>query len=140
MKRRLEEPLEVPMSTLIDVVFLLIIFFIVTATIQRDALDEKVKLAKSPHVKPDEGEASKLTISIRRVEDGQVIYLINGAQLDLATVSTRLRRGFVQHQNNLHVVLRADKDLPYHEVDRVGQIAAGYGLRYLYHAASPSKE
>jgi biopolymer transport protein ExbD len=138
MKRRPEETLEVPMSTLIDVVFLLIIFFIVTASVQRDVLDEKVKLAKSPHVEPDQSEASRLTISIRRGENGGIVYAMNGANVDLNTVSKRLERGFRQHHDDLRVVLRADKDLPYREVDRVGRAAARIGIKYLHHAGDPA--
>ena len=47
-----DETAEVPISSMIDVVFLLIIFFVVTAAIDKDVEDEKVILAEAPHGKP----------------------------------------------------------------------------------------
>lgn len=47
-----DETAEVPISSMIDVVFLLIIFFVVTAAVDKDAEDEKVILAEAPHGKP----------------------------------------------------------------------------------------
>lgn len=40
---------EIPISSMIDVVFLLIIFFVVTAAVDKDVEDEKVILATAPH-------------------------------------------------------------------------------------------
>jgi len=47
-----DEMAETPISSMIDVVFLLIIFFVVTAAIDKDVEDEKVILAEAPHGKP----------------------------------------------------------------------------------------
>ena len=52
MTRREEHSVSIPISSLIDVVFLLIVFFIVTANLEAEIVDEQVKLADSYYVKP----------------------------------------------------------------------------------------
>ena len=47
-----EEAASVPISSMIDIVFLLIIFFIVTATLDKDLQDESVLLADAPNGRP----------------------------------------------------------------------------------------
>ena len=47
-----EEAASVPISSMIDIVFLLIIFFIVTATLDKDMQDESVLLADAPNGRP----------------------------------------------------------------------------------------
>ncbi len=51
-KMKTDEMAEVPISSMIDVVFLLIIFFVVTAAVDKDIEDEAVILAEAPHGKP----------------------------------------------------------------------------------------
>lgn len=46
------EQAEVPISSMIDIVFLLIIFFVVTASVDKDIEDERVALADAPHGRP----------------------------------------------------------------------------------------
>jgi len=42
----------VPISAMIDIVFLLIIFFVVTASIDKEVEDEMITLSNAPHGKP----------------------------------------------------------------------------------------
>ncbi len=51
-KPQMDDTAEVPISSMIDVVFLLIIFFVVTAAVDKDIEDEAVILAEAPHGKP----------------------------------------------------------------------------------------
>ena len=49
MRRRSDDALETPIASLIDVVFLLIIFFVVTIELDRQVFNENIILAFSPH-------------------------------------------------------------------------------------------
>lgn len=140
MKRREHETLEVPIATLIDVVFLLIIFFVVTATLQRDKIDEKVRLAQAPHIEPAQDETLRLTINIRRDDEGAMRYSINGSEMNLVGVNQRLREAARNRTEGMRIVLRADTNLQYREVDKVGRLAAAVGLPHVYHAGDPSKQ
>jgi biopolymer transport protein ExbD len=51
MRKREEEPPGVNMTALIDIVFQLIIFFIVTVKMEETTLDERIKMAMAPHGK-----------------------------------------------------------------------------------------
>lgn len=48
-KPQMDDNAEVPISSMIDVVFLLIIFFVVTAAIDKDIEDEEVILSEAPN-------------------------------------------------------------------------------------------
>lgn len=66
-----DEIAEVPISSLIDVVFLLIIFFVVTAAVDKEVEDEKVLLADAPHGIPQK-EKLKNTVIINVHRDGVI--------------------------------------------------------------------
>jgi len=52
--RRSKASVETPITQMIDIVFLLIIFFVVTASVDKDLSDSEVKLPKAPNAKSDE--------------------------------------------------------------------------------------
>jgi len=52
MAVRKEEKTEVPVSSLIDVVFLLIMFFVITSNIEKEAFDIQIDLVKAKDMKP----------------------------------------------------------------------------------------
>jgi len=67
MKRRSDEGLETPVASLIDVVFLLIIFFVVTASVEKDIIDETIRLAQAKYVAAAEKRDPRtVIINVRR--------------------------------------------------------------------------
>ena len=70
-KPRMDDNAEVPISSMIDVVFLLIIFFVVTAAVDKEVEDEKVLLADAPHGIPQK-EKLKNTVIINVHRDGVI--------------------------------------------------------------------
>lgn len=70
-KPQMDDNAEVPISSMIDVVFLLIIFFVVTAAVDKEVEDEKVFLADAPHGIPQK-EKLKNTIIINVHRDGTI--------------------------------------------------------------------
>jgi len=62
-----EEAASVPISSMIDIVFLLIIFFIVTATLDKDLQDETILLADAPNGRPVvKQDPRTITINLRK--------------------------------------------------------------------------
>jgi len=54
MGRRKQPPkdADIPIESMIDIIFLLIIFFVVTASMEKEIQDESIKLTNAPHGKP----------------------------------------------------------------------------------------
>lgn len=66
MKKRSDENLETPITQMIDIVFLLIIFFVVTAAVDKDLVDDTIQLAQARNTKPEEIlKANIFTINVR---------------------------------------------------------------------------
>ena len=61
-----DEKMAVPISPLIDVIFLLIIFFVVTTTLEKEVRDNAVKLAESSYLDPDAIIALTVVVNIAR--------------------------------------------------------------------------
>ena len=72
MRRNSEETLETPITQMIDIVFLLIIFFVVTASVDKDLVDETINLAQAKNTNA-ETAAKKLsvTINMKMAKDSQ---------------------------------------------------------------------
>ncbi len=135
MKRNEHETLEVPLSTLIDVVFLLIIFFVITATIQKEIVDDKVKLAESHFVEPDPPKSLMLTVNIRHRDSQPPVYSVGGAELSYEQLRRRFHQFYHTAGSELPVVIRASHDLEYREIDRINRLAMEIGIVRVRHAA-----
>ena len=119
-----EESYEIPMTALIDVVFLLLIFFLAATNFSRREIDHSVVLPESEAgVKPD-SVPSRLVINIP--EEG--ILVVNGR----AVTDTELRRlvgEFVQAgPAGRPAVIRADARVPYRLVMHVFGICRAGGV------------
>jgi biopolymer transport protein ExbD len=119
MRKRSEGGLETPIASLIDVVFLLIIFFVVTAAVEKDVVDESIRLAQAKYVRAvDKKDPRTVVINLR--EDGRVniaMQFMTLNQLRQILVATVARSG-----NQVPIVIRSHKDTLYNEVDSVMQV------------------
>lgn len=136
MRRRADDSVETPIASLIDVVFLLIIFFVVTAAVEKDVVDENIQLAQARNVaavkQKDPG-----TIVVNLHNDGSVniaLQRLTLTQLQSILTATVSRRG-----NRIPVVIRADHDTLFNEVDRVMQAIGRAGLYRVKIAAVVTK-
>ena len=125
MRRRPEGSVETPIASLIDVVFLLIIFFVVTASVERDVIDESIRLAQAKHVAPVEYKDPRaVTINVNR--QGRVnvaLYTVNLTQLRQILTATREQSG-----NSVPIIIRSDGRALYDHVDSVMKAVGGAGL------------
>ena len=126
-----EESVEVNLTALIDVVFLLLIFFMVTTTFDRHAR-LKVSLPEASATATQQVK-EPLVLSI----DAKGNYFINERQVvnqTLDTLKQALRKSIGDEQADLQdvaLVLRADANTPHQSVVRAMDAAAQLGLSKL---------
>ncbi len=125
-----EDSVEVNLTPLIDVVFLLLIFFMVTTTFDRHA-KLKVVLPESS-AKVTQQQSAPLVLSI----DAKGSYFINDRQVinkSLETLKHALRKtmGDESAIKNTSLVLRADANTPHQAVVRAMDAASQIGLTKL---------
>lgn len=118
------ENFEIPMTSLIDVVFLLLIFFLVATNFSRRETDHSVVLPNSEAGVKAEQVPSRLVVNIR--EAGTLI--VNGSVM----TEDDLRRAvgdFVTVHPGRPAVIRADARVPYRFVMKVFGICRAGGVK-----------
>ncbi len=126
-----EESVEVNLTPLIDVVFLLLIFFMVTTAFDRHAR-LKVSLPESSS-KASQQQAEPLVLSI----DAKGNYFLNDRQLvnrQLDTLKQALQKTIGKDKRDykdVALVLRADANTPHQSVVRAMDAASQLGLSRL---------
>jgi len=122
-RSRGEEP-EVNLTPLIDVVFILLIFFMVSTTFQKES-QTKIELPEASG-EPVEDRKELLEIVI----DAQGRYFIDQQQVvntELDTLKRAIQK-YLGKQTDLPVVIRADRSTPYESVVRAMDATAQLGL------------
>jgi len=119
-----EEP-TVDLTSLIDVVFLLLIFFMVSTTFERETV-LKVDLPEASAVEDRE----EIPDSLELVIDGEGRMFLNDQRLLDSNVNT-VRAAMEQmagERRDLPLILRADRQTPHHYVVTVMDVAAQLGF------------
>ena len=124
---KLEDP-EISLTGLIDVVFLLLIFFMVSTTFEHQAV-LKVDLPEAKNVSTPEDQPNSFELVID--QNGQ--FYLNDRQLVDGKPAT-LRAAFIEaagENRNIPVILRADAETPHHFVVTAMDITAQLGFSRL---------
>lgn len=125
-----EEP-EINLTSLIDVVFLLLIFFMVSTTFERQALLE----LSLPEASTADSEAVPEVVEFVVTDDGRLFAgdreLVDQRQ---ATVQAAIAERFADNPDAA-LVIRADAEAPHRLVVRVLDSAAAEGIRRVSIAA-----
>ena len=132
--RQQEEP-TVDLTSLIDVVFLLLIFFMVSTTFERQAI-LKVELPDASAVQEQAEQPETLELVI----DGAGVMYLNNERLTDSKPET-VRVAFEQlagEDRQIPLVLRADRQTPHHFVVTVMDVSAQMGFTNLSIAANRS--
>jgi biopolymer transport protein ExbD len=119
-----EEDVEINLTALIDVVFLLLIFFMVSTTFDRHA-NLKVQLPESSN-QAEQSSEEPLVLTI----DAKGKYYINERQVvntSLETLKSALQQT-VADKKDIAIMLRADANTPHQAVVRAMDAAAQLGL------------
>ncbi|MFA4945194.1 MAG: biopolymer transporter ExbD [Lentisphaeria bacterium] len=136
MKKRAEETLETPITPMIDVVFQLIIFFVVSAAQQQELLDETIKLAKAQEI----GAVSKKdprTVTINVRQDGSAN--IANQPLRQPQLENILRAARTEFGTSVPIVIRCDAGAEYRHVAKVMEAVGKAGLYRVQIAAETTK-
>jgi biopolymer transport protein ExbD len=122
-----EEP-NVDLTSLIDVVFLLLIFFMVSTTFEHQAV-LKVDLPEASAVDAPSEQAERLELVI----DSSGLMFLNDQQLIDSDART-LRAAFEEaagDRRDFPLILRADRETPHHFVVTAMDVAGQLGFRNL---------
>ena len=123
LKKAAEDECELEMTSMIDVVFLLLIFFLVTWQFSRSEQDSKVKVPTSSQGKEETRAISEINVNIR--QGGELV--INGETLTENQLLAKLRAIVDVHQNQ-PVRLRGDGDISYQTLMEVIDICQQAGI------------
>jgi biopolymer transport protein ExbD len=97
---------DIPISSMIDIIFLLIIFFVVTAAMDKEVQDAEVLLANAPHGKPiKKVDPRSVTINVRMNGD----ITLAGRVVSVSTVSDVLSIAAHQYGPDIPIIVRADE-------------------------------
>lgn len=125
--RTQEEP-TVDLTSLIDVVFLLLIFFMVSTTFERQAI-LKVELPEASEVEDQQQQPEALELAI----DGAGVMYLNNERLTDSRPET-IRAAMLElagEERQIPLVLRADRQTPHHFVVTVMDVSAQMGFTNL---------
>lgn len=121
--RKSEASSEVPNSSMADIAFLLLIFFMVTTVFQKDRNQPIVWPQAEATQKIDEKLKNILNIWVQR--DGSIF--INDRPYTLGEVSNVIAPLYVSSERALVISIRADREVPYLTIDLLQKqlVAAG---------------
>jgi biopolymer transport protein ExbD len=128
LQHHFKEDPTVDLTSLIDVVFLLLIFFMVSTTFERQAL-LKVDLPEASAVE----DMAEIPESLELVIDGEGRMFLNDQRL-VDSKESRVRAAMEQMSGgsrDLPLILRADRQTPHHYVVTVMDVAAQLGFSNL---------
>ena len=125
MKFKSPKPSEsvIQLAPMIDIVFLLLIFFLVTWQFSRSEQDSKVKVPTSSQGKEENRAISEINVNIR--QGGELV--INGETLTENQLLAKLR-AIVDVPQNQPVRLRGDGDISYQTLMEVIDICQQAGI------------
>lgn len=114
---------DIPSSSLADIAFILLLFFMVTTVFRTDR-DRPIEWAEAEATeKIDEKKKNILTIWVER--NGSV--WINDQEIPLADVSQIVAPLYANSDQRLVISVRADREVPYQYIDQIQEelVAAG---------------
>lgn len=121
--RETEDECEIPLTPLIDVVFLLLIFFLVATNFTRKELDQQVKLPRAEGGARETAPGKQLVINLRAGGEAVVSgRLVSDADLRRVVADWRAENP------NERVVLRGDESVRYGRFAQVMGLCRALGV------------
>lgn len=112
-------------TPLIDIVFLLIIFFLVSTHFVRSETSVSIQLPQAGSSQDDEQERLKrLVVTI----DAEQNYLVGTRAIDMPEIERLIFDGAEQSQSEFHVRIRGDRSVPYRLVEPIMIACARAGV------------
>lgn len=137
MKKRSDDVLETPITPMIDVVFQLIIFFVVSAAQQQELVDDTIRLAKVKDVKDVSRSKSATTVTINVNEEGRIN--IGNVSMTRPELTNVLKETRAKYGNNVPIVIRCDGTARFEHIDNVMRAVGAAGLYKIQISANPTQ-
>jgi biopolymer transport protein ExbD len=130
LQRKSKAASDIPSSSLADMAFLLLIFFMVTTTFRKDQPRDVVIPDAQATQRLDEPRKNILHLWVER--DGSIF--INDSLTPVEQVAAVVGPVYQQTDRRLVVVLRGDSDAPYHVIDQIQkQLQAANAVRVTFY-------
>ncbi|MEW4489915.1 biopolymer transporter ExbD [Thalassoglobus sp. JC818] len=127
--RNRERGVQFNITPLIDVVFLLVIFFLVASHFARSEPSEVVSLPSAQEV-GDDDVARRLVVTV--TQDGR--YLVKANEVDVDQIEEMIRDGAGSDPETYAVRIRGDEQTPYSAIEPIMLICPRYGVtRFGFH-------
>jgi biopolymer transport protein ExbD len=114
-KRKSKVASEIPDSSLADIAFLLLIFFMVTTVFRKERAREIIQPEASATQQVDEKRKNILHLWVER--DGSVY--MNDALVPVEGIAPVVQRLFEETDRRLVVAIRSDREVPYGTINQV---------------------
>lgn len=124
--REEEDAFDVPMTPLIDIVFLLLIFFLVATNFVRKEIDQKVKLPKAEGGAQSRVVPERLVINIR----GDGTYVVNGRIVEAESLKPAIVE-WHKASPGKPVSIRGDGGVPYAKVKFAMGVCGAVGVELI---------
>ena len=124
-------------TSLIDIVFLLVIFFLVASHIARTEAVEPVNLPEATQF-DDEDDPTPRRLVVTIKADGA--FDIAGQPAELIEVEQRIVSGNEDSAGQFEVRIRSDRDAPYEKIEPILLACARFGVSRVGFAVTPKKE
>ena len=128
-KKRKAEVIDITIAPLIDIVFLLLIFFMVTSHFDI-AAGVRIKLPKVSQKAEDTDTAQKIILVIDK--SGQVFY--KGDRVEQKAIKNLIKK-LVKEEGISKMIIQADKDVKHGRVIEVMDISKSAGIKSIIIAA-----
>lgn len=113
---RIPEPIGFQLAPMIDVVFLLLIFFVVTQKFMLNEQDLKVKVPTAPQTSEEASRAiDEIIINVREDENGEIVVTIDRELFSLDQLESRLRN-MARLNPNQPVRIRGDAEARWQKI------------------------
>jgi biopolymer transport protein ExbD len=108
MSRRFNRgaPLALSMTSLIDIVFLLLIFFLVATRFEEEERDMDINLPRASEAQPTISTQRELFVNVTK--EGQ--FVMDGRPVSLDNLQDRLADAYRTNPGQQRVIIRADRD------------------------------
>jgi len=123
-----DEDIAIDMSPMIDMVFLLLIFFVVASVVVEDKV--KIEIPSAAYAKVPEDITGRLVISVNKQEE----LFVGTRKVSMEELETILAAE-IEANPKLRVMIRADGEVQYEVNEKVMEACAGVGAVDLIYAA-----
>jgi len=129
LKRRHQEPEDFQMAPMIDMVFLLLVFFMTVASVAKAQRQVELDLPESEESKVPEDASGRGILSV----DAEGVYYLGDEARSLEEVQTAIRAR-LRADPELQVQVRADQETEYEAVRKLLKAAAEAGAYEIIYA------